>query len=128
MYPGSFIAELSQKGIGIINSAVFHSGFLTGGNFYDYRLCQRDNQQDSCLFDWRDNFFAVCRQYRISPATACVQFGLSPPGVGFISLNTSRPERVEQNVAAVLAEIPEQFGHACKETGLIDQDYPFAGS
>jgi D-threo-aldose 1-dehydrogenase len=32
-----FIESLSQKGVGIINSAVFHGGFLVGSNFFDYK-------------------------------------------------------------------------------------------
>jgi len=34
----AFIEKLHRKGTGIINSAVFHRGFLTGSNYYDYRL------------------------------------------------------------------------------------------
>src|SRR5580765_2919192 len=32
-----FIADLNTRGVFIINSAVFHAGFLTGGKFFDYR-------------------------------------------------------------------------------------------
>ncbi len=31
-----FMGQLYEKGVGIINSAVFHAGFLTGGDFFDY--------------------------------------------------------------------------------------------
>ena len=32
-----FIQELHHKGVYVINAAVFHSGFLVGGDYYDYR-------------------------------------------------------------------------------------------
>ena len=33
-----FVDQLAAQGICIINSAVFHAGFLTGGRFFDYRV------------------------------------------------------------------------------------------
>jgi D-threo-aldose 1-dehydrogenase len=33
-----FMMELDAKGVTIINSAVFHSGFLLGGDYFDYKL------------------------------------------------------------------------------------------
>jgi D-threo-aldose 1-dehydrogenase len=41
-----FISELSRRGVHIINSAVFHSGFLVGGDYYDYRRIERGTPQD----------------------------------------------------------------------------------
>ena len=31
-----FIAHLHARGVGMINSAVFYAGFLTGGRWFDY--------------------------------------------------------------------------------------------
>ena len=52
-----FMAELAKKQILIINSALFHGGFLTGGNYFDYRLLNPDDEKDRRLFEWRSNFF-----------------------------------------------------------------------
>jgi D-threo-aldose 1-dehydrogenase len=52
---------------------------------------------------------------------------MSPPGVAAIALNTSRPERVADNVRAVAAEIPGAFWADLKAAGLIAPDYPYAG-
>ncbi|MGD2174820.1 MAG: aldo/keto reductase [Candidatus Brocadiaceae bacterium] len=123
----AFMSELKAKGIAIINSAVFHAGFLTGGKFFDYREVSPDDAADRELFAWRDRFFAVCERFDVVPAEACVQFGMSAPGVVSIALNTSKPARVRQNVAAVQAEIPGEFWAAMKEDGLVAQDYPYVG-
>jgi D-threo-aldose 1-dehydrogenase len=56
-----------------------------------------------------------------------VQFGLTPPGVASIALNTSKPDRVQQNVALVQTVVPQKFWTACKDAGLIAKDYPYAG-
>jgi D-threo-aldose 1-dehydrogenase len=122
-----FIKELRQQQIGIINSAVFNAGFLTGGEYFNYRKLNPEDTEDQPLFHWRDRFFAVCRQYNVRPADACVQFGMSPPGVISIALNTSKPERVRQNVASVTAEIPAEFWATLKTEGLIAREYPYLG-
>lgn len=121
----AFMEELRQQQIGIINSAVFNAGFLTGGEYFDYRKVNPDNETDKPLFQWREKFFELCKRYTVSAAEACVLFGMSPPGVISIALNTSKPQRVRQNVASVTAEIPSEFWTALKTEGLIDQDYPY---
>ena len=60
-------------------------------------------------------------------AHACVQFGLSVPGVVAVALNTSRPARIHDNVAAVTATVPGEFWTALKREGLISADYPYLG-
>ncbi len=99
----AFVSDLESRGIAVINAAVFHAGFLTGGQFFDYRKANRRN--DPTLFAWRSRFHDLCRQHRVTPMAACIEFALSPPGIAAVALNTSRPDRVAENVAAVEAEI-----------------------
>jgi len=121
------VDSLSRRGIGIINSAVFHAGFLTGGKFFDYRELHQDDPADQPLYAWRDKFHALCRQFDILPAAACVSFAMSPPGVAAIALNTSRPEQVQRNRDLANADIPAPFWTAMKDAGLISRDYPYLG-
>ena len=123
----AYLEELHRRGIVVINSAVFHAGFLAGGQYFDYRRLEPDTEEGRRLLAWRDAFDALCRHYGISPAAACVQFALSPPGVAAVALNTSRPERVAENVAAVQAAVPEGFWDEAKKLGLIEQDYAHVG-
>lgn len=123
----TFIDELRKQNIAVINSAIFNAGFLTGGVYFNYRKLNPDYPDDQVIFQWREKFFTVCRQYEILPADACVQFGMSPPGVISIALNTSKPERVQQNVASVTAEIPTAFWTALKAEGLVAPAYPYLG-
>jgi len=123
----AFVDELTARTIGIINSAVFHAGFLTGGKYFDYRLVDLGNKAEKPLFEWRENFFRICRRYDVSPAVACVQFGMSHPGVVSIALNTSNPKRIPENIRSVTTEIPHAFWVAMKEAKLIDRNYPYLG-
>ena len=121
----ALIERLRERGVGVVNSAVFNAGFLTGGEFFDYR--KPDPAAESELFVWRERFLALCRQHDVSPAAACVRFALSPPGVVAVALNTSRPERVADNVALVEAGIPAGFWTALKDARLVARDYPYLG-
>jgi D-threo-aldose 1-dehydrogenase len=122
-----FIDQLQQQDVAVINSAVFNAGFLTGGEYFDYRKPDPNDPDDKAIFEWREKFFAACQYFDVLPANACVQFGMSPPGVVSIALNTSKPERVQQNVASVTADIPAEFWTTLKAKDLIAQEYPYLG-
>ena len=121
----AFVERLRQRGVGIVNSAVFHAGFLTGGEFFDYR--RPDPARDAELFRWRERFLALCAGHGVAASAACVRFALSPPGVAAVSLNTSRAERVADNAALADAEVPAAFWTALKDEGLVARDYPYVG-
>ncbi|WP_207422505.1 aldo/keto reductase [Desertivirga brevis] len=120
-----FMEELKAKNVRIINSAVFHAGFLTGGDYYDYKLIKPDTEENKAIFKWREDFFRLCNQFNIKPAAACVQFALSAPGVVSIALNTTNPGRVEENVQLAYQEIPVDFWAAMKNEGLISKEYNY---
>ena len=117
-----FIASLDRRGVGMINSAVFNAGFLTGGKWFDYR--QPDPVTDADLFRWREIFFEVCRRYDVRPANACVQFGLAVPGIVAVALNTEKPARIKDNARSVSVEIPAGFWTALKDAALIEPHFP----
>lgn len=118
-----FVAELDNKDIFIINSAVFHSGFLVGGDYYDYKLIQPDKASTGSIFKWRKDFFQVCKEFTISPAEACVQFALNIPGIKSVALNTTSVKRVKENIEMVNIKIPKKFWETLRANGLINMDY-----
>ncbi len=101
----------------IVNSAVFHGGFLTGGEFFDYRKVTRES--DPALYDWRDRFEALCARFAVSPAAAAAAYGRSAPGVVALALSTSQPERVAEMVTLAHAEMSGEFEAALVAEGLI---------
>lgn len=123
----AFIARLVERDVAVINSAVFHAGFLVGGKYFDYRVVKPEIDADRPLFAWRKSFVALCEAHGISPMHACVQFGLSVPGVVAVALNTSHADRIRENVAAVATPVPPQFWASLKEEGLVAKDYPYVG-
>lgn len=118
-----FIAEMERKGVYVINSAVFHSGFLVGGDYFDYRLIERGDPKNDALFKWREDFFETCNQFNVKPAKACVQFALNVPGVKSIALNTTHANRVQSNLEMIDANIPVQFWKELRNKKLIEVDF-----
>lgn len=114
-----FISEMESKGVYVINSAVFHSGFLVGGNYFDYRLVEPGIPENEALFRWRADFFDICEQYGVQPAEACVQFALQVPGVKSIALNTTHAKRVKENIDMANHPMPAGFWEALKAKQLI---------
>jgi D-threo-aldose 1-dehydrogenase len=109
----------------MINSAVFHAGFLTGGAWFDYR--KPDPIADAKLFSWREKFLAVCKKINVKPSDVCVQFGLAVPGVVAVALNTGKPERIDENVASATNEIPAALWRALKDENLLARNFPYLG-
>lgn len=118
-----FMEQLNRARITIVNSAVFNAGFLIGSEWFDYKKVTPEGRPE--LFEWRERFNKLCNEYGITPALACCQFALSPPGVSSLALNTSKPERVADNVALVNTPIQHEFWRALKDSQLLDDDYPY---
>jgi D-threo-aldose 1-dehydrogenase len=118
-----FAESLAARGIGVINSAVFHAGFLVGGRFFDYRIVRGDEAADRERLAWREAFFAVCHRHCVEPDVACIQFALSAPGVVAVAMNTSNPAKIARNARAVEAAAPNSYWRDMKERGLIRADY-----
>lgn len=115
----NFVADMAGKGVHLINSALFHSGFLVGSDYFDYRRISREEPEFSALYNWRDAFFECCKQFAVQPAQACVQFGLQVNGIKSIALNTTNSKRVKQNAEMVSKQLPAAFWSALKEQRLI---------
>lgn len=120
-----FMQHLHAKNISIVNSAVFHAGFLIGGDYFDYKLIKPDTDENKFLFQWRETFFELCKKHNVLPAVACVHFAKTAPGVVSIALNTSNPKRIKSNVDSVTSHVPDEFWYDMKEKLLIREDYFF---
>ena len=120
-----FMDVLDQDGVGIINSAVFHGGFLTGGDKFDYQEVDPVSEFGQKLFAWRTAFEDLCSKHQIEPGDAALHFGLSHPAIVSIALNTSKADKMNRNVEILQRKIPDIFWKEMKEKGLIDPDYGY---
>jgi D-threo-aldose 1-dehydrogenase len=119
--------KLDESSVGIINSAVFHGGFLTGGELFDYQDISPESEKGKIIYPWRDKFYAICRKHDVIPGDACIHFGMSHPAIVSIALNTSKPEKMNRNVEILQRTIPDAFWREMKSEGLIDPGYRYLG-
>lgn len=117
-----FMEQMKYDGVGIINSAVFHSGFLVGGDYFDYEFAGSDNPAFQKQHQWRSSFFELCTSWGIDPAHACIQFGLRFPGVSALALNSTSTKRIQKNAAYCQTPIESGFWKELKEKQLIKRD------
>jgi len=120
-----FMDRLDRKGVGIINSAVFHGGFLTGGDKFDYREVDPDSESGRRLFNWRNSFQETCSRHSVNPGDACMHFGISHPAIVSLALNTSKPEKMKRNVQILQKEIAPSFWEEMKGKELVDPAYAY---
>ncbi|AXY74096.1 aldo/keto reductase [Paraflavitalea soli] len=117
------MVQLSGKGVKIINAALFHSGFLLGGDHYDYKPVIPGTAEHDALYSWRTDFQAVCSSFGITPAAACIQFGLHAPGVTSIALNTMDVKRIEENMQYATTEIAAPVWRMLQAKGLMQVNF-----
>ncbi len=117
----TWVARMAERGVRVINSAIFHGGFLTGGDFYDYQRVDPASDGGRALLAWREAFTAVCRRHGATPAHAAVRFANRMPGVASLALGTSDPERVATLVRMAVTPVPESLWPDLAEAGLIER-------
>ena len=124
----AFVDRLYGNGVGVINSAVFHGGFLTGGDLFDYREIPPESEKGKIIYPWRESFNEICARHGVLPGDACLHFGMSHPAIASMALNTSKPEKMNRNVEILQRHIPDAFWRDMKEQGMIDGTYPYLGA
>nr|WP_321408656.1 aldo/keto reductase [uncultured Carboxylicivirga sp.] len=120
-----FFEQLHKDGVVIINSAIFNGGFLTGGQYFDYRKVEESDLNNLHLFEWRKRFFKVCKYFFVDPGDACLKFALSAPQVNAVALNPSKPHRMLHNKHVVDSEFTGEFWNALKAEAIISNYYPY---
>jgi len=114
-----FMCKLEKEEVGIINSAVFQSGFLVGGDYFDYQKMGKSDPHYQQRHEWRYQFFQICEDHGIDPAHACIQFALQLPGVNCIALNSTSPRRIHANAEFCSTRLPNAFWDEMKDKGML---------
>lgn len=117
-YSKSLLKKLGKQGVHVINSAVYNGGFLLGGSHFDYAKPDPKTEEGKKLFDWRDKFHALCKEFSLHPSVVCVQFSFLFPEIKSVALNSSKVERVKSTIDAVNTMVPQELWNKGSELGL----------
>lgn len=115
-----FMDKLAARQIGVLNSALFHGGFLVGGEFFDYRKLRLDDPSDQNRVAWRTRFWDICHKHQASPFEAAVAFGRTHSAIHAIALSSSRADRIASHIEAVEIQMPAELWQDLYATGMIE--------
>lgn len=118
-----FVESLQARNVALINSALTHGGFITGGEFFDYRPIDDESLADQERLRYRATLQEVCESHGQSVYDVSVAFGRSHPAVTSIALSTSRVDRVAQMVESATKEMPVELWIELREKGMISEHY-----
>jgi len=103
----------SARGVSVIAAGVFNSGILAGGSTFDYAPAS------PAVVARVDAIRAVCDRHGVPLRAAAAQFPLRHPAVACILLGLRSPAEVQDAVATLAYDIPEDLWQELAKAGLI---------
>ncbi|MCM2677335.1 aldo/keto reductase [Alkalicoccobacillus plakortidis] len=110
--------EVEQKGMDIIVGAPYSSGALLGGESYNYGEVPPEIKAK--IKQLKD----VADRHGVSLKAAALQFSTAHPAVAAVIPGSTRPERIQEDLDALSAAIPDAFWQELIEKELISAVAP----
>ncbi|SFL79449.1 aldo/keto reductase [Salibacterium qingdaonense] len=107
-----------EQGVGIVVGAPYSSGIIAGGSHYEYG--EASSEVTSMVNSMND----IADHHGVDLIAAALQFSAAHPAVAAVIPGTTRPERIQENIDALHADIPEAFWHEMVEEGIISPQAP----
>ena len=107
-----------ERGVGIVNAAVFNSGLLatpepSEASHYRVPAGPPDKLRRS------RELARACRELGVELPTAALQFGLRHPAVVSVAVGADTPEQIRQNAERMRSPVPEELWQVLAERGLL---------
>ncbi|MEU1301123.1 MULTISPECIES: aldo/keto reductase [Streptomyces] len=102
-----------ERGMGVVNAAVFGGGILAAGTKASNRYGYREAPEE--LLRAIRRVEALCQEAGIPLSAAAVQFSTRDPRIASTVVGVSRPARIAESVAAVELDIPSGLFDAVDE-------------
>jgi D-threo-aldose 1-dehydrogenase len=112
------VALCQERGVGIVNVAVFNSGLLATSepgedSRYEYQKVPGDKLQRA-----RD-LARACREFGVELPTAALQFSARHPAVVSVAVGADTPEQIRQNAERMRSPVPEELWQVLADRGLL---------
>ncbi len=107
-----------QRGARFVLGGPFNSGFLAGGDHYDYQPAKPEHHEK------RERLRAVAGRHGVDLAAAALQFGAAHPLVAATIPGASSTRHLERNAALMDLKIPAGFWEELRGEGLLDARAP----
>lgn len=112
------VALCQERGVGIVNVAVFNSGLLatpepSEASHYEYREVPPDKLQRA------QDLARTCRELGVDLPTAALQFSARHPAVVSVVVGADTPEQIRENVERMRSPVPEELWQVLSDRGLL---------
>lgn len=111
----------AERGAHVVLGGPFNSGFLAGGEHYDYQPARPEQQRQ------RERLRQVAARHGVDLAAAALQFGLGHPVVAATIPGASSPQHLHRNATLMHVEIPAAFWEELRAEGLVPPAAPLPG-
>jgi len=108
----------AERGAHVVLGGPFNSGFLAGGEHYDYQPARPEQHQ------LRERLRAVAARHGVDLPAAALQFGLAHPVVAATIPGASNPAHLRRNATLMQVEIPAAFWEELRAEGLVPPEAP----
>jgi D-threo-aldose 1-dehydrogenase len=113
-----FFPLCARRGAHVVLGGPFNSGFLAGGEHYDYRPASQEQHRH------RERLRQVASHHQVDLPAAALQFGLAHPVAVATIPGASSPAHLRRNATLMQIEIPAAFWEELLAEGLLPQDAP----
>ncbi|PPA70327.1 aldo/keto reductase [Jeotgalibacillus proteolyticus] len=107
-----------EKNAGLVIGGALNSGALMGGDYFDYQEITPEIKQRV------EKFSEVAKKHDVSLKDAALQFSTAHPAVKAVVVGSTRPDRIQEDLNAMKADIPEAFWQELIQKELISASAP----
>ncbi|WP_347860943.1 aldo/keto reductase [Salimicrobium sp. PL1-032A] len=111
-----------EKGVDIVVGSPYNSGVLLGGDHFNYE------EADEEILDHVRQLKEIADKHDVHLKAAALQFSTAHPAVSSIIPGSTRPDRIEEDLEMMQADIPEDFWKELVSKGFISEKAPLPKS
>ena len=108
----------ARRGAHVVLGGPFNSGFLAGGEHYDYQPARPEQHAH------RERLRQVASRHHVDLPAAALQFGIAHPVAAATIPGASSPEHLRRNATLMQIEIPAAFWEELRAEGLVPPEAP----
>jgi len=106
------------KGVDIVIGGPYSSGVLAGGKHFEYAPASKE------ILAKVEKIKALCTKHNVPIKAAALQFSLAHPASAAVIPGASKPERINEDRAAIKAKIPDDFWRDLRSQRLVSPEAP----
>lgn len=106
------------KGVQIVVGGPYSSGILAGGRHFEYAEASPE------IIAKVGKIKALADQYGVPVKAVALEFCLAHPAVASVIPGASKPERIQEDVAALATKVPDALWHDLRKQALVEPNAP----